>query len=144
MQYTGIEYPFYIKNMYQKYQQIFERKPKISFHDLFGDKKILPYTLTVRVEVPIKDANLNDPTPKFKVEYKRVPVKIKLRESVKIKFMNKSTTLDRRVLNDFIKYNIETSDLFWMLHIAIDKVIQQEQNKIKQEQRDKLEAKKTR
>jgi hypothetical protein len=71
------------------------------------------------------------------VEYKSVPVKIKLRESVKIKFMNKSTTLDRRVLNDFIKDNIETSDLFWMLHIAIDKVIQQEQNKIKQEQREK-------
>jgi hypothetical protein len=34
--------------------------------------------------------------------------------------------------------------LFWMLHIAIDKVIQQEQNKIKQEQREKWEEKKKR
>lgn len=144
MQSTAIEYPFYIRDMYQKHEKIFARKPKISFHDLFGDKKSLPYTLTVRVEVPIKDINSDDKTPKFKVEYKHVPVNIKLRESIKTKFMNKSTILDRRVLNDFMKQYIETSDLFWMLHIAIDRVIVQEQNKLKQELRDKLEQKKKR
>lgn len=139
-----VEYPFYIKAMYQKYPQIFDRKPTISFYDLFADKKSIPYTLTVRVEVPIKEKNPDENNPKVKIEYKAVRVNVKLRETVRMKFINKSTILDRRVLNDFITKQIDTSDLFWMLHIAIDKVIQQEQNKMQQEQREKWELKKKR
>jgi hypothetical protein len=137
----NIEYPFYIRNLFQKFPHIFDRKPKILFHELFADKVSLPYRLTVKVETPVKekhdDTEQDKKEIKTKTEYKVVKVDIKLRESVRLKFMNKTTVLDRKTLNDFMAENVESSDLFWMLHIAIHKVIQQELNIIKQEQRDK-------
>jgi len=38
--------------------------------------------------------------------------------------------------------NIDSSDTFWMMHLAIEKIIKQEQHKIEQEKRKKPEPQK--
>ena len=136
---VNIEYPFYIKTLYEQYSHIFDKKLKISFSDLFADKTSIPYRLTVRMEVPIEKSQNSAATDKknYKIEYKNIQVQIKLRDAMKAKLLKRTTILDRKTLNDFMRDNIDSADWFWMLHIAIQKVIQQEINRIKSKQMDK-------
>lgn len=137
---VAIEYPFFIKDLAQKYEKVFERKPKISFHDIFWEKTQVWYKLSVRVEVPIEDNKNDDKSKKrlkTKVDYKTINVNIKLRDAIRFGLINKSVRLDRKELNDFLKNMVDSSDAFWMLHIGILKTIQQEAFKIQQEKREK-------